>query len=39
FRALPIPVIGRLDDGRLKLDLRCLDDEQAFAEQLARLAP
>jgi L-seryl-tRNA(Ser) seleniumtransferase len=37
FRALPIPVIGRAEDGCLKLDLRCLDDEPVFAEQLSRL--
>ena len=34
FRALPIPVIGRVHDGALRLDLRCLDDERAFVEQL-----
>ncbi len=40
FRALPVPVIGRLHEGELVLDLRCLDgerDERAFVEQLARL--
>jgi L-seryl-tRNA(Ser) seleniumtransferase len=37
FRALPIPVIGRLEDGRLKLDLRCLEDEAAFVSQLLDL--
>ena len=39
FRALPIPVIGRLQDGTFLLDLRCLEDEAAFAAQLDRLAP
>ncbi|MDA0220861.1 MAG: L-seryl-tRNA(Sec) selenium transferase [Proteobacteria bacterium] len=37
LRALPRPVIGRLHDGALLLDLRCLDDEAAFRESLARL--
>jgi len=34
FRALPIPVIGRIADGTLFFDLRTLDDEAAFAAQL-----
>ncbi|MGK2873980.1 MAG: L-seryl-tRNA(Sec) selenium transferase [Alphaproteobacteria bacterium] len=34
FRALPFPVIGRVRDGALLFDLRCLDDETAFLEQL-----
>ena len=34
FRALPIPVIGRIEDGQLRLDLRCLENERAFVEQL-----
>ena len=34
FRALPIPVIGRIADGTLFFDLRTLDDETAFAAQL-----
>jgi L-seryl-tRNA(Ser) seleniumtransferase len=38
FRALPVPVIGRLHDGALLLDLRCLEDEAAFVAQLDRLA-
>ena len=37
FRDLPIPVIGRLEDGALRFDLRCLEDEAGFVEQLARL--
>jgi L-seryl-tRNA(Ser) seleniumtransferase len=37
FRRLPIPVIGRINDGALVLDLRCLDDEAAFHAQLAQL--
>ncbi len=39
FRSLPVPVVGRIEDGRLKFDLRCLDDEAAFLDQLAQLAP
>ncbi len=37
FRALPIPVIGRIRDGVLLFDLRTLDDETAFAGQLGAL--
>jgi L-seryl-tRNA(Ser) seleniumtransferase len=35
FRRLPRPVIGRIQEGAFILDLRCLDDEKAFLEQLA----
>jgi L-seryl-tRNA(Ser) seleniumtransferase len=38
FRKLPIPVVGRIKDGALIFDLRCLDDEAALREQLPRLA-
>jgi L-seryl-tRNA(Ser) seleniumtransferase len=37
FRELPIPVIGRLEDGALRFDLRCLEDEAGFTGQLALL--
>jgi L-seryl-tRNA(Ser) seleniumtransferase len=37
FRALPVPVIGRIQDDALHLDLRCLVDEAGFVAQLARL--
>jgi L-seryl-tRNA(Ser) seleniumtransferase len=37
FRALPLPVIGRIEDDRLKFDLRCLEDEAGFVAQLAQL--
>ncbi|MGY2048112.1 L-seryl-tRNA(Sec) selenium transferase [Methylobacterium sp. JK268] len=39
FRALPVPVLGRIADGALRLDLRALDDEPAFAEQLRDAHP
>jgi len=38
LRALPVPVIGRIEAGRVILDLRCLEDEAGFTAQLARLA-
>jgi L-seryl-tRNA(Ser) seleniumtransferase len=38
LRALPVPVIGRIEAGRLVLDLRCLDDEAGFIAQLAAVA-
>jgi L-seryl-tRNA(Ser) seleniumtransferase len=37
FRRLPVPVIGRIQDGMLVLDLRMLDDPQALVEQLPQL--
>jgi L-seryl-tRNA(Ser) seleniumtransferase len=37
FRALPVPVIGRIDDSCLLFDLRCLDDEAGFLGQLGGL--
>jgi L-seryl-tRNA(Ser) seleniumtransferase len=37
FRKLPIPVIGRLQEGAFILDLRCLEDESGFLNQLNRL--
>jgi L-seryl-tRNA(Ser) seleniumtransferase len=38
FRALPSPVVGRVHDGALILDLRCLEDEAGFTAQLGQLA-
>jgi L-seryl-tRNA(Ser) seleniumtransferase len=37
FRALPVPVIARIEEGALVLDLRCLEDEAGFIHQLAEL--
>jgi len=37
LRALPIPVIGRLAEGALWLDLRCLEDPETFRSQLGTL--
>jgi L-seryl-tRNA(Ser) seleniumtransferase len=37
FRRLPKPVLGRIDDRALVFDLRCLEDETGFVEDLAKL--
>jgi L-seryl-tRNA(Ser) seleniumtransferase len=37
FRALPQPVVGRLHQGALYFDLRCLEDEAGFVAQLNHL--
>ena len=38
FRKLAVPVIGRIKNGEFILDLRCLDDEAAFLQQLDQLS-
>ena len=37
MRSLSYPVIGRIKDGKFQLDLRCLDRESLFLEQLSDL--
>jgi L-seryl-tRNA(Ser) seleniumtransferase len=37
FRALPVPVIGRVREGAFIMDLRCLDHEDEFLAQLREL--
>ena len=39
LRALPVPVIGRVQEGALRLDLRCLDDEAGFIAMMEGLVP
>jgi hypothetical protein len=34
FRALPVALVGRVHDGALVFDLRCLDDEPRLLERL-----
>ena len=37
LRALPMPVIGRIEDDRLVLDFRCVEDEAGIVAQFAQL--
>jgi L-seryl-tRNA(Ser) seleniumtransferase len=37
LRGMPIPVVGRIENGALILDMRCLDDEAGFVANLAAL--
>jgi L-seryl-tRNA(Ser) seleniumtransferase len=37
LRKLPVPVIGRIEAGKVLLDLRCLEDEAGFLAQLGEL--
>jgi L-seryl-tRNA(Ser) seleniumtransferase len=38
LRALPMPVIGRIEDGELRLDMRCLDQADSEATLVAQCA-
>jgi L-seryl-tRNA(Ser) seleniumtransferase len=37
LRSLPIPVVGRIEDNALVLDMRCLEDEREFIANLVSL--
>jgi L-seryl-tRNA(Ser) seleniumtransferase len=37
LRGLPVPVVGRIEDGAQILDMRCLEDETAFVTNLGAL--
>ncbi len=37
LRELPVPVVGRIEDQRLLLDLRCLENEAVFLANLGKL--
>ena len=37
LQRVPLPIIGRIVDDMLLLDLRCLEDEAAFLTALAAL--
>jgi len=39
FRELSTPVIGRIQEGLFIMDLRCLEEESAFAAQISSLRP
>jgi len=38
LRRLPVPVIGRIEDQALILDLRCLEDEASFVANISALS-
>ena len=37
LRKLPVPIISRIQDGAILLDLRCLEDEKLFIKQIKKL--
>ncbi len=37
LRALPVAIVGRIADGALLLDLRCLEDEAGFLDSLGHI--
>jgi L-seryl-tRNA(Ser) seleniumtransferase len=37
FRALPVPVVGRISEGAFILDMRCMEHENEFVAQLKHL--
>ena len=37
LRGLPVPIIGRISDGTITLDLRCLENEPLFIKQFEYL--
>jgi len=37
FRELPVPILARISEGALWLDLRCLEDDATFLAQLTAL--
>ena len=39
MRKMPLPVIGRIADGRLILDCRCLEDASSLTQQTPFLRP
>ncbi len=38
FRRLPTPLVGRITDGALLFDLRCLEEEESFTANLGSLS-
>ena len=38
LRAMPVPILGRVEKDAILLDLRCLEDEDTFIQQMVRLA-